>query len=137
MFFESLETRRLQSATVSAELDGNATLNVSGSNQADLISVFEDSGSVSVFSGSDFLGNFTGVGAVHIDAKGGDDIITYTGNSLSALIEGNNGNDSMSISDPGAGSSTLYGGNGDDALTVLYGNHTRVHGGNGNDSITG
>jgi Ca2+-binding RTX toxin-like protein len=137
MFFETLEARRLQSSTVAAHLDEKGMLHINGSNKADVMNVTETNGAVSIFTDTGFLGSFVNVKSIYLDAKNGNDIISFSGDSLSARILGGNGNDTISVNDLGNRGSKVDGGNNDDSVTVFTGHGTRVLGGNGNDTLTG
>ena len=157
--FENLEPRRLFAATLTVSPAGVLTVNGNGAN--DIISVREDQGAVHV-EYVDAANNFvstdlTAINAININGGGGADSLSYTGNSIGAVIHGDNqtggsqggakndgvsgkgdggaGSDTISVSDDGTGSYSISGDNGDDSLTVLHGNNTLLLGGSGNDFI--
>ncbi len=132
---ERLESRRLLSGTITADVTGNGTLQVHGTNGADTIDVFEVNGLVTVVADGDaanpiFVGTAT---SIKIDSEGGNDQIGYTGNSLDASIYLKNGDDFAIITVEGTGSARVFGGNGDD-IVVASGNVT-FDGGHGENFI--
>lgn len=150
---ESLETRRLMSATVTAQMGGDHVLTVNGTDQAETINVNQlPDGTVGVggfdASGNPFdLGTFSCVALVRINAKGGDDFVQFSGKTVAAVIDGGDGNDNISVQDQGCVGSAVFGGNGVDTIIVdnssLDANFntvagkaiTTVDGGNDNDAI--
>src|ERR1043166_16084 len=157
--FESLEARKMLAAGPTIGVSGGV-LTVIGTKDNDRINVVEDGGTVVVEvtygkNASQFLTPppFTGITAIKISGGNGDDVITYTGNTIGADIHGDanasggshggsggsgggKGDDFITVSDNGTGASTLNGDNGDDDLVVLQGNTTGlstvVFGGKGN-----
>jgi hypothetical protein len=108
--------------------------------------------------------DFTGITAIQINGGGDNDVIFYDGNSVGADIHGDNaaknaaagnfsnrqggstggtgnsgggakGNDQITVTDEGTGSSTINGDKGADVITVIRGNNTQVFGGDGKDQI--
>lgn len=150
---ESLETRRLLSATVTATVTGDGTLLVQGTDAAETINVNQlPDGTVGVGgtdgAGASYdLGTFAGVKLVRILAKGGDDFVQFSGQSVASIIDGGDGNDNIAVQDQGCVGSAVFGGNGSDTIivdnssfdanfnTVAGKAITTVDGGNENDAI--
>ena len=130
---ESLESRRLFSATVT--LSDAGALQVVGSGGNDTLVVGENHGAVhvDVNNGTQTF-DFVGVTSVYINGGGGTDTIQFNGNSIGAQIDGSGGNqDSITVDDRGTGSSNVLGGGGTDVITVIHSNNTTVDGGGGKD----
>jgi 3-phytase len=134
MMMEKLEYRKFLAA-VSVGVNGGV-MTVTGGSKADNITVTEFGGNVTVFNGvtgATFIAS--GIHAISINGKGGNDQIFYTGDSVGAVIHGDSGNDSLTVDDEGTGSSNAIGDSGDDSIVVLHGNQTSVAGSDGNDTI--
>src|SRR5947207_1938167 len=130
--FESLESRRMLSSSVTATLKGGALTVYSGSVD-NFINVVEDNGTVlveNVHAGTS--ATFTGVTSIAVNGQAQHDDLYYTGNSIGAVIHANGGNDNIVIADIGTGSSYGNGDGNDDVLTIIIGHRTTVVGGGGN-----
>jgi Ca2+-binding RTX toxin-like protein len=134
MMIESLEHRQLLSAATSVNQVGSVVF--ISANKPDTINVVENAGSVHVETGNATNQyDFVGVTAININGSSKADTIFYGGNSIGANINGNDGNDNISVDDEGTGSSTANGNGGADSITVVHGNNTIVNGNEGNDQI--
>jgi hypothetical protein len=132
---ESLESRRMLSASISASLSGS-TLTVTTGADGSFANVVEDHGTVlveNVTAGTSTT--FTGVTKIYINGQAKTDNLYYTGNSIGAVIDANGGNDNIVIADIGTGSSYATGNGGDDVITVIVGHRSTLVGGGGNDLI--
>lgn len=148
--FESLEGREVPAA-LTAALSGGI-LTVTGTSQAEYISVFESGGKVQlrysdpgVVSSNRLThgGSYSGVNQVVVNAGAGDDVVnlnfaTFNGVKVHPLskpsvVDGGSGNDTVY---GGTGNDVIYGGAGDDAL---YGNggSDHLYGGADNDYLDG
>ena len=134
---ESLESRRLLAVT--ASIDGTGKVTVDAGNANNVIQVLEDNGNVSVYdlavSGDTPVFTATGATAITILGDAKNDLLFYTGNSIGAKIFGLSGNDEITISDNGSGSSWADGEGDSDVLTILKSNNTTVNGGGAADNI--
>src|SRR3954454_11695442 len=130
MMIETLESRRLLAASVGFA-GGVVTVTATS---AETINVVENTGGVHVEAGANQY-NFAGATAVHINGSSKNDVIFYTGNTIGAVINGNDGNDNISVDDEGTGSSTANGGKGNDSITIIHGNNTNAIGGDGDDQF--
>src|SRR5580765_8073344 len=137
---ESLETRRMMSATpADPHLEGTALV-VTGTTAADTIRIsksdattlrVEENGVVTFF-------NNSSVRSIKVDALAGNDLVKLqdTGAGLptqAANLIGGDGNDSLT---GGAGNDSLDGGAGDDSLVGNTGNDSLI-GGAGSDVLRG
>ena len=135
MLFESLETRRLMSSSITTTFTGGA-LEVRGGSSGTFISVTENNGNVlveDITAGTSQV--FAGVTSIKIKCQAGTDKLYYTGNSIGASINGDGGNDFIVVSDLGTGSSSANGDGGDDDLTIMYANNTTIIGEGGGDKL--
>ena len=124
--------------------DGRDTISITSLTGASAISLFGDNGSNSNSDVID-LSTETGMNGFVLKGRGGSDTITVSGLQASALVQGNDGADSISLSAAEAGlaaGSEIGGGKGDD--TIFFSNGSGafaagisgdVFGGAGNDSI--
>lgn len=130
MMIESLEDRRLMATTV-AFVGGVVFVTA---NSAATINVVENSGAVHVDADANSY-DFAGATAVNVNGSNKNDLIFYTGNTIGAVVNGNDGNDNISVDDEGTGSSAANGGKGNDSITVIHGNNTNVNAGDGDDQV--
>ncbi len=121
---EMLEVRRMLSA-VSARQDGNGVVVVEGTNDSEQFRVTETAPHVVAVAIFDAAGQnvlldqtFTCVTGVRINAKGGDDQIDFTGSTVIAVINGDDGVDTITTHDLGCSGSIIRGGNGNDQIFV-------------------
>lgn len=136
MVVESLESRRLMSATVTQL--GFGVLRITGSAEADVISVVDnDEGGVNVVIDNDELNGqtYNNVRVVMIDGRGGNDLIGFQGRTVSSLIAAGAGDDTVFVTDGGTGSSVVTGGTGNDQFFVDMANNTTIFGGAGDDEF--
>lgn len=137
---ESLERRQMLAADV--DLDG--VLLITGSEKADkiVISAGAENGTVILRGVPGVAKNavFTGVNAIVVNARGGNDDIRIGsnirdvgGNLIGVIVSAGNGNDRV---EGGDGDDTFDGGSGNDNLRGRGGNDT-MWGGVGNDDISG
>jgi Ca2+-binding RTX toxin-like protein len=135
MFIESLESRRMLAAATSVTFAAGVVTITVGT-KPDFINVVENNGVVHVeLNNGQTQNDYGPATAVKIIGSSKPDTLYYTGNTIGANIQGNGGNDNISVDDEGTGSSIVDGGNGADNITVIHGNHTVVTGGTGNDLI--
>jgi len=142
--FETLE-KRLMFATTAAlatvTFDGTGTLTVMGTSSADTIKVTEYNSSVTVVSGSKTLGTWPSVKTIVIHGGASNDSITFSGNTRGAVVYGDDGADTIYVTDPPVATGTsmpysiVYGGYGNDKITVYNGVNTTVYGEAGTDTI--
>src|SRR2546423_12251377 len=99
---ESLETRTLLSATPSATEDGSGMIRVNGTDNADVIIVnqlADGSVGVAVYTTDPFNPTidtiFASAAGVKINGLGGDDQISFGGQTLVSFIDGGDGNDNI------------------------------------------
>jgi Ca2+-binding RTX toxin-like protein len=143
---ESLETRQMMAANVTASLYGG-TLTINGTNRDDFIVVRQFNNRISVdnvrIAGSGYIhkivvSGFDGNDVVRLDANGtpGQAVrvpcLVFGGNGNDFIV-GGNANDELQGN---AGNDTLYGLNGHDRLFGQDG-HDLVFGGAGNDQLVG
>ncbi len=130
-------TRYLGAAAVPAgsSLSSNGILNVIGSAESDVITVNLSSDGKSIVATlngqpTDFpIGSVKGI---RIDALNGDDSVTIApGVTVSSTIFGGEGNDTLSVS---GGSDSIFGDDGDDVIFANDGSPTTVNGGAGDDT---
>ena len=100
-------------------------MTVTGTSEADVIDVYEVGGQVTVVVNQNAESPlyYGAASAVRIDSAGGDDIISYAGDTLSASLYLKNGTDFLQISMTGSSSAMVFSGNGDD-LILADGNVT-------------
>jgi hypothetical protein len=130
---ESLEDRSLPSAGVSS-LVSSGTLYVTGTSGNDTILVRQTAAHSASVTGNSVTRSFTGVNAISVDGKAGNDKITvdtsYTDARhivpLNAKLYASAGNDTLT---GGSGNDTLVGGGGNDTLIGGKGKDTFVGGG--------
>ena len=118
MLIEALEERRLMSGGVSADVNCFGTLVVWGTAEADVIDIFEVDGMVTVVANQDaenpvFFGAATGI---IVDARGGNDVLSYTGNSLNSMIFLSQGDDFLQVSAVDRADVLVFGGSGYDTI---------------------
>ena len=156
--FETLEARRLMTATVTfgdgvvATQSGSGSLVVKAGNASTMnVNVIENGisqtqGGVAVGLGNILVQdtntfeehvfyNVNTTKFVVIQGGKGNDTINYDGTSTRAQITGGSGADFIYLTDRGAGGSTMDGGNGNDSLAVVFSHHSTVTGGAGDDVI--
>ena len=135
---EGLEARKLMAADLTASLDATGVLWIEGTEAADVISLRQTGGNLSVngiqisVNGQSQAGvNSADVHSIQVVGLGGDDQIDLTNSSeanerirIPTLIYGGTGNDMIFGT---AAADRIYGGDGDD---VIYGN-------GGNDQVWG
>src|SRR5438094_4976083 len=107
--FESLESRRLLSGGVTVSQNGSA-ITVKGGSGPSEINVVENNGNVIVedlqaATPQIFVGS--GITAISIVGQASGDTIFYSGNTVGAVINGNGGNDALTVKDDGSGSSNV------------------------------
>lgn len=140
MQFESLETRRLLTATLE-----NGLLTVTGTNNNNLIVIFRDNDTVKVFEGRFFglpaiITTFplADVESILVNAGAGHDTVKVGGFfggplAIPSTLNGGDGNDVLSSS---AGDDVLNGDAGNDALNG-DGGDDELNGGDGRDLLVG
>jgi Ca2+-binding RTX toxin-like protein len=138
IMFENLEPRRMLAGVTQSYKDG--LLTIKGGSKVDQITVTENNGSVHVEVTSQTTGAITstdwsGVTGINFTSGGSGDMLFYTGNSVGAVINGDKGNDFITVADIGTGSSYVNAGGGDDTVVLIVGHGTTIHGGSGNDLI--
>jgi Ca2+-binding RTX toxin-like protein len=147
MLFESLETRRFLSVTLSSGTPSIVTVTQSSNGKVEVaakggskshlnVSVLERGGSLRVVeeeTGATW--DVTAATGVSIVGTKKNDNIYYDGDSIGAVITGSDGIDQITVADNGTGSSSVDAGKGDDSISLLIGNHTTILGGDGNDAI--
>src|SRR4051794_40249644 len=131
--FESLESRRLLSGVTTSVAGG--VLTVTGGNTNNTINVNENNGTVLVEDDAVPVGTFGGITGIIIQGDAKTDRIFFKGNTVGAQIFASSGNDGITVSDTGTGSSDVEGEAGDDVITVLAAHDTVVNGGGGSDNI--
>src|SRR4051812_6325904 len=104
---EFLESRRLLSGVTTVVSGGILTVN--GGQTANTINVQEAGGSVTVEDDGSPAGTFPGVTGIVINGGAKDDRIFFKGNSVGAKIFAQSGNDQITVSDTGTGSSRVDG----------------------------
>jgi Ca2+-binding RTX toxin-like protein len=137
--FETLESRRLFSVLVDASnttVGNTGALTIKGGNVDNNFQIIEENGLVTVTDNTDAsVTQFAGVTSIKIWGNSGRDQITYIGNSIGAVIMGNNGADTLMVGDKGTGASSIDGGEGDDVLITFISHNTTLNGGSGNDYL--
>lgn len=154
---ESLETRRVLAAKITAALDMDGVLNVQGTKGNDQITVRQINGRVSVSNARVIVNGklensipTAQIRQIRVNGLDGNDRILLEGKgpggrqniSLPAEINGGNGNDTII---GGAGADKIIGGSGDDILNGGLGNDQligglgadRLNGAAGDDSLEG
>lgn len=135
---ESLERRQMLAADV--DLDG--VLMITGSEKADkiVITAGSEAGTVVVRGIAKRSVSFSGVNAIVVDARGGNDdvrigsnILDVGGNLIGAIVNAGNGNDRV---EGGDGDDDINGGLGNDKIRGRGGDD-EISGGGGNDDCRG
>ena len=129
-----VETSTLPKGTITQrDFTGITAIKINGGGDDDVI--FYDGNSV----GADIHGDNAATGAGHNKggSHGGRPSNGRNGHGGSSGGTGGEGkgDDQITVTDNGTGTSTLDGDKGDDVLTVVRGNNTVVHGGDGQDQI--
>lgn len=145
--FEDLESRRLYSAGMSAEMKNYSTgpaILVNGTGGDDTIKVYQTANGITVTDGGSFSKTFTSkVNSIIINGSSGDDVILLdTTVKVDAFIKSGTGNDvivggsAKDRVDGGWGDDVIYGQAGND---FLYGNkgNDSMYGGTGSDKMFG
>ncbi len=108
---------------------------IQGSGTRDRIEVTERDGLVTVRI-NDVARTYSHVSSLRVDALGGDDEVVLRGLTMSATVDGGDGNDCIDASAVTQVGVVLYGGAGNDRLTGGAGND-RMDGGTGDDELNG
>src|SRR5438067_2144987 len=108
--FETLETRIMfgggghttggTTSTGPTAVFSGGTLTITGGASADILKTSENNGTVTVTLAKKALAPFYGVKTLVIHGGAGNDNITHVGNSLGAIIYGDDGDDSIAVTDP-------------------------------------
>jgi hypothetical protein len=134
---ESLESRRLLAASPATAVLTAGVLTVTGSKNNDVIVVAETSPGTVHVELNQVPVDFAGVTAIKISGMGGDDTITYTGQTIGADVHGDSAGATKGGSKSG-GSGGGSGGKGNDFITIFDDNNTgasTVDGDKGNDTL--
>ena len=125
-----VETSTLPSGVITAkDFTGITTIKINGGGGDDTI--FYDGNTV----GANIHGDSAGKGSDKSNNNGGSNGWNRHGGSSGGSGGEGKGDDQITVTDEGIGSSTIDGDKGNDVLTVIRGNNTQVYGGDGNDQI--
>ena len=139
--FETLETRRLMSATtfsdgVNAVMGTGSTLQVSAPAAGSNLTVLEVNHTVSVTNvTTQQTMLYLNVLKIKITGNRGADRISYNGNTIGASIGTAGGNDDVTLLDAGAASSTVITAAGDDVVNVIFSHNANIDTGANNDAV--
>ncbi len=115
---------------------GERLLEVRGTDCNDQIEVTEDEGGIVHVTVNGATRSYSGITAIHVDARGGNDQVRLKGLTMATLVEGGTGNDKIDGSEVTAARLELRGDAGNDDLRGGA-NADYLVGGDGNDELRG